>query len=159
MAMIMALAVAGPKNDEAFFATGAALFVILIFNIALLGILFMTMVVAPTLTRRYSTTLRERNARSFFTGIPVFLGLGTLSVMGFAVHPALGTVALMGSVITLLVGLAAASEDVGRRCPHTDTAWAAALSAWATSSGGTIRRGSMMPRTLCGEGSRWRSNW
>ena len=114
MAIMMAAA-AGPKHDEVFFVVVSTVMASGFLVVALLGMLFMTMVVAPGLTQRFSTTLRERNAKSFFMGIPVILGLGTLTALGAAVNPGLGAVALMGSVVTLLVGLAAAAEDVGRR--------------------------------------------
>ena len=114
MAMMMALA-AEPKPDDAFFVVVSVVMGSAFLVTALLGLLFMTMVVAPNLTQRFSTTLRERNVTSFFTGIPVFLGLGSLTAMGGSITPALGAVVGLGFTITLLVGIAAAAEDIGRR--------------------------------------------
>ena len=50
--------------------------------VSLLGILSMTLVVAPNATQRISGALRERNVASFFAGVPImaFFGLTTAIV-------------------------------------------------------------------------------
>jgi len=82
--------------------------------VSLLGILFMTMVVAPNATQRSSVALRERNIASFFAGIPV---LGIFGLTTALVHKAQVLVAINLLVfgVILIVSLAAAAEDIGRR--------------------------------------------
>ena len=82
--------------------------------VSLLGILFMTMVVAPNATQRVSGALRERNIASFFAGIPV---LGFFGLTTALVHKAqvLVAVNLLVFGVILIVALAAAAEDIGRR--------------------------------------------
>ena len=90
------------------FAAGAALIV------SLLGILTMTLVVAPNLTQRFSTALRERNVSSFFVGIPVFLLFGGLVAVSLPTPP-MAAVAICASAVTLILAFASAAEDIGRR--------------------------------------------
>jgi hypothetical protein len=82
--------------------------------ISLLGILYMTMVVAPNATQRLSGALRDRNILSFFAGIPVvgFFGLTTAIV-----HKSQVLVAgnLLAFSVILILAFAAAAEDIGRR--------------------------------------------
>jgi hypothetical protein len=82
--------------------------------ISLLGILYMTLVVAPNATQRLSGALRDRNVLSFFAGIPVagFFGLTTLLV-----HKSQVLVAANFLVfgVLLILAFAAAAEDIGRR--------------------------------------------
>jgi hypothetical protein len=82
--------------------------------VSLLGILYMTLVVAPNATQRLSGALRDRNVVSFFAGIPVvgFFGLTTAIV-----HKSQVLVAATGMVfgVLLILAFAAAAEDIGRR--------------------------------------------
>ena len=82
--------------------------------VSLLGILFMTMVVAPNATQRISGALRERNIASFFAGIPV---LGLFGLTTAIVHKSQLLVAVNGLVfgVVLILAFAAAAEDIGRR--------------------------------------------
>ena len=82
--------------------------------VSLLGILSMTLVVAPNATQRFAGALRERNIRSFSSGLPVLLlfgGAGALTQRA----PALFTVVGVAFGVALVLGFAAASEDIGRR--------------------------------------------
>jgi len=82
--------------------------------VSLLGILYMTMVVAPNATQRISGALRERNVASFFAGIPV---LGLFGLVTAIVHKSQALVAVNGLVfgVVLILAFAAAAEDIGRR--------------------------------------------
>src|SRR6516162_9929065 len=82
--------------------------------VSLLGILYMTMVVAPNATQRISGALRERNIASFLTGIPV---LGLFGLTTAIVHKSQALVAINGLVfgVVLVLAFAAAAEDIGRR--------------------------------------------
>ena len=82
--------------------------------VSLLGILFMTMVVAPNATQRITGALRERNVRSFFTGIPI---LGFFGLTTAIVHKSQLLVAVNGLIfgVILILALASAAEDIGRR--------------------------------------------
>ena len=82
--------------------------------VSLLGILFMTMVVAPNATQRISGALRERNIASFFTGIPV---VGLFGLVTALVHKAQVLVAINALIfgVVLILAFAAAAEDIGRR--------------------------------------------
>lgn len=107
----------GHKFQDAFFsagalastyAAGAAMIV------SLLGILFMTMVIAPNATHRFAGALRERNVLSFFAGLgTAIVMLGLLAVT----QGAPGLTVLLSAVFgaALIPALAAGSEDVGRR--------------------------------------------
>ena len=92
----------------------ASYFVGVIGIVSLLGILYMTMVVAPNATQRISVALRERNVASFFAGIPV---LGLFGLVTALVHKAqiLVAVNLLVFAVILIVALASAAEDIGRR--------------------------------------------
>jgi hypothetical protein len=81
---------------------------------SLLGILYMTLVVAPNATQRFAGSLRERNLRSFFAGLPVAGGFG---LAGAAVQnvPALAALVALGFGVALVLAYAAAAEDIGRR--------------------------------------------
>ena len=110
----------GPALEEsqrAFYGTGFVVFAAILTVVGVvtfLGILFMTMVVAPNVTQRFSTALRERNVRSFFVGLPVSAGF---SLLGLALHnvPVLAAVTTLLYGILVVLGLASASEDIGRR--------------------------------------------
>lgn len=90
------------------FGAGTALIV------SLLGILFMTLVVAPNATQRLTTALRERNVLSFFLGFPVLGAFGIVGAIGTQVH-ILGAANLVAFGVTLILAYAAAAEDIGRR--------------------------------------------
>jgi len=119
MEAMMALA-AGPNPEELqklFMGTGflASAFVVGAAGIvSLLGILYMTMVVAPNATQRLSAALRERNILSFFAGIPV---VGFFGVTGAIMHrsPALSALNGVAFGVVLILAFAAAAEDIGRR--------------------------------------------
>lgn len=81
---------------------------------ALLGLLTMTMVVAPGITSRCTAALRERNFLSFLAGallLAVFLVVGHVGQK----FPPIGLAAASGFTVLLLLGLSAAAEDLGRR--------------------------------------------
>ena len=82
--------------------------------VSLLGILCMTLVVAPNATQRISGALRERNIASFFAGLPV---LGLFGVVTAIVHKSQLLVAVNGLAfgVVLILAFAAAAEDIGRR--------------------------------------------
>ena len=82
--------------------------------VSLLGILFMTMVVAPNATQRISGALRDRNILSFFAGIPV---AGVFGLITALVHKSqlLVAVNLLAFSVVLILAFAAAAEDIGRR--------------------------------------------
>lgn len=82
--------------------------------VSLLGILYMTMVVAPNATQRLSGALRERNILSFFAGLPV---VGFFTVTGAVTHrhPALAALNGVAFGVVLILAFAAAAEDIGRR--------------------------------------------
>lgn len=116
---MMALA-GGPNPEELqklFMGTGflASAFVVGAAGIvSLLGILYMTMVVAPNATQRLSGALRERNILSFFAGIPV---VGFFGIAGAIVQrsQALSVLNLVAFGVVLILAFAAAAEDIGRR--------------------------------------------
>ncbi len=103
---------------QAFFSAGAGAFGVAVgitLIVSLLGILYMTIVIAPNLTQRFSSALRERNILSFLAGLPVFAGfLGLGALAGHCCRPLGGLVALV-FLVTLILGYAAAAEDIGRR--------------------------------------------
>jgi hypothetical protein len=82
--------------------------------VSLLGVLFMTLVVAPNATQRSSLALRERNFASFFAGIPI---LGFFGLTTAILHKAQVLVAanLLVFGVVLILAYAAAAEDIGRR--------------------------------------------
>jgi len=82
--------------------------------VSLLGILFMTLVVAPNATQRISVALRERNITSFFAGIPV-LGLFGLTTAIVHKHQLLLAINALVFGVVLILAFAAAAEDIGRR--------------------------------------------
>jgi hypothetical protein len=81
---------------------------------SLLGILYMTLVVAPNATQRISGALRERNVVSFFAGIPIFGFFGLTTAIVHKSQPLVAVNFLIFGVI-LILALAAAAEDIGRR--------------------------------------------
>jgi hypothetical protein len=97
-----------------FFWTAGALVSTATLVAALTGLLTLTMVVAPGITARCTTALREHNFLSFFVGAPTFAAFGVLALIGTKA-PIIGFAAVAGFTVLALVGLASASEDVGRR--------------------------------------------
>src|SRR6516162_2353089 len=76
MTPLLVAALGGSPDDaqKAFFAVGflsSAFAVGAAAIVSLLGILYMTMVVAPNATQRFSGALREHNLKSFLAGIGV----------------------------------------------------------------------------------------
>jgi hypothetical protein len=118
MEALMQEAAGTPEEAQhLFYSVGAGFFLFAYWTASiasLLGILSMTLVVAPNLTQRCSTALRERNIRSFFLGIPTLLVMGGVTAVSLQV-PLLGAVAAVLSGVTLVMAFAAASEDIGRR--------------------------------------------
>lgn len=105
------------ESQKAFYGTGFVAFAAILGVIAIvsfLGILYMAMVVAPNVTQRFSGALRERNFRSFFVGLPVSLGFSLLGLLCHNAPILVAITALLYGVMAVL-GLAAASEDIGRR--------------------------------------------
>lgn len=82
--------------------------------VSFLGILFMTMVVAPNATQRFSVALRERNVASFLAGIPIvgFFGATTAILQKAQILVAIN---LLVFGVILILAYAAAAEDIGRR--------------------------------------------
>ena len=113
----MTLALVNPDPQQAFYGVIFIAFAVLV-GVALigslLGILFMTLVVAPNATQRFAGSLRERNVRSFFCGLPVAGGFG---LAGAAVqgNQGLASIVILGFGIALVLAYAAAAEDIGRR--------------------------------------------
>lgn len=82
--------------------------------VSMLGILYVTMAVAPNLTQRSATALRERNFRSFFAGLGVSALVFIVLLIGHNAPP-LQFLALLGYGVLLIPGYASAAEDIGRR--------------------------------------------
>lgn len=100
-----------------FMGTGflAASFIVVAAGIvSLLGILYMTMVVAPNATQRLSGALRDRNFISFFAGIPV-VGLFGLTTAIFQHSKAMEAANFLAFGVVLILAFASAAEDIGRR--------------------------------------------
>lgn len=120
MEAMMACLMEGPKPEEVqnmFMGMGAlaASYVVGFAGIiSLLGILYMTMVVAPNATQRLSGALRDRNILSFFAGIPVVGFFGLTAAIVHKSHVLVVATLLAFSVI-LILAFAAAAEDIGRR--------------------------------------------
>ena len=107
----------GHKYQEAFCAMGAlaSTFAVGAAGIVmLLGILFMTIVIAPNATQRFSGALRERNILSFFAGLGTTVVM--LVLLGLT-HQAPPVTALLSTLFgaILIPALAAGAEDIGRR--------------------------------------------
>ncbi len=105
------------EAQEAFYATGSAVFLFAAGTALigmLLGILYMTVVIAPNLTQRCAGALRDRSFLSFLAGLPVGGVFVALLALGQKA-PAVGGVAFMAGLVALCVGYTAAAEDIGRR--------------------------------------------
>lgn len=103
--------------QRAFFSAGAGVFAFgfgTALIVSLLGILYMTIVVAPNLTQRCSSALRERNFLSFLAGVPVALVSAFLVAVTHKA-PALSALFATAFGVTLILAYAAAAEDIGRR--------------------------------------------
>ncbi len=105
------------KSQEAFYGCGALLFLVaaaMAVAAAFGGVLAMAMVVAPNLTHRSTEALRHRNLLSFLAGLP-FLGLLVVFGVLGKKFPVVGGLGVLALGVFALVGLAASSEDIGRR--------------------------------------------
>lgn len=117
LALLAASAAPDQNAREAFLGMGFAFFslgVAILLTLSLLGVLFLTLAIAPGATQRFSAALRERNLLSFFAGIPV-LGVFALGAAALRNHPAPAFVLAVLFGIALLLAFAAAAEDIGRR--------------------------------------------
>ena len=118
--MVTLAALNGPNPQELqnlFMGTGVLAAGFIVWSaaiVSLLGILFMTMVVAPNVTQRLSGALRERNIMSFFAGIPV-AGLFLVTSAIFHRSKGLEVANLLAFGVVLILGFASAAEDIGRR--------------------------------------------
>lgn len=105
------------QAQEAFYGMGTLLFfmiAVVVAAAAFLGVLWMVMAVAPGLTQRSAEALGRRNFVSFLAGLPFFGLLILFGLLG-KVAPAAGGLGVLALSVFFLVGLAAASEDIGRR--------------------------------------------
>ena len=114
------MAAMGPHlddNQKMFFAFGflsSAFAVGTAAIVSLLGIYFMTMVIAPNATQRFSGALREHNIKSFFSGLGVTVLMLALLALAHRSQPAsILILTLFGAA--LIPSFAASSEDIGRR--------------------------------------------
>lgn len=120
MEMMLALALdEGESLQRMFFASGAILSAVAVVGmsiVSLLGILYMTLAVAPNVTQRCSTALRERNVLSFFLGLPIFAGFGIVAGAAQASNaPLLLGLDALAFLVSIVLGYSAAAEDIGRR--------------------------------------------
>ena len=114
------IAAIGPHLDDTqkmFFAFGflsSAFAVGTAAIVSLLGIYFMTMVIAPNATQRFSGALREHNIKSFFSGLGV---TGLMLVLLALAHGSQPVMILLLTLFgaALIPSFAASSEDIGRR--------------------------------------------
>ncbi len=102
------------KTAAWFFWAGGTAISALIAISALLGLFTLTMAMAPGLTTRCSTALRERGFLSFFSGAGIFGAHFLLLAIGGKVPPVAILAVASASVFTI-VGLTATAEDLGRR--------------------------------------------
>jgi len=106
-----------PKIEAAFLSLGAlasGFAVLAAMSISLLGILYMTIAIAPHATQKFSGALREHNIKSFFAG----LGSAVVMLAVLAVtHRAQGLKILLMTLFgaALIPAFAAGAEDIGRR--------------------------------------------
>jgi hypothetical protein len=102
------------QAQTGFFGLGFVVIASLAATAVLGGLFLMTMVVAPDLTARCSGALRHRNLTSFATGGAILIAM----LLAGAVCKALPILAIpwvIVATVLYLVGVTAASEDVGRR--------------------------------------------
>jgi hypothetical protein len=119
MTPLLVAALGGSPDDaqKAFFAVGflsSAFAVGTAGIVSLLGILYMTMVVAPNATQRFSGALREHNLKSFLAGIGVTVGFVLILAVARR-SPGLSLLFLTLICTALIPAFAATSEDIGRR--------------------------------------------
>jgi hypothetical protein len=132
------------KYQEAFFAMGAlasAFAVGAALVVSLLGIFYMTLVIAPNATQKFSGALREHNIKSFFAG----LGTALVMVVSVAItHRSHELTMLLLTVFgaTLIPAFAAGAEDIGRRlywaCGKEGTRAAHLASGWLVFAFGSL---------------------
>ncbi len=117
MNTMLLAAMDGHKYQEAFFAMGALASTFAVgaaLIVSLLGIFYMTIVIAPNATQKCSTALREHNLKSFFAGLGITVGALALLALTHSAPPV--SVLLITLFSTMLIpALAATSEDIGRR--------------------------------------------
>ena len=105
------------KYQEAFFAMGALASTFAVGAAlvgSLLGIFYMTIVIAPNATQKCSTALREHNVKSFLAGLGITLVALFLLVLAHRSGP--GTALLLTLFGAMVIpAFAAGSEDIGRR--------------------------------------------
>jgi len=105
------------KYQEAFFAMGALASTFAVgaaLVVSLLGIFYMTLVIAPNATQKCSTALREHNIRSFFSGLGI--SVVALFLLAATRNSGPGTALLLTLYGAMVVpAFAAGSEDIGRR--------------------------------------------
>jgi hypothetical protein len=119
MTLLPALLDETREFQRAFFVTGATLSAVAVVGmsiVSLLGILYMTLAIAPNVTQRCSTALRERNVLSFFLGLPIFAGFAILGGGAVAANaPLLAGLDALAFLVSIVLGYSAAAEDIGRR--------------------------------------------
>lgn len=104
----------GPQGFHAIGSLAFGFIVLAGWTASMLGILYVTMAVAPNLTHRSAAALRERNFRSFFAGAGV-TGLFFVLVLLTAKAGGAQFVVMVLYGALLVPGLAAGAEDLGRR--------------------------------------------
>ncbi|MBI2901741.1 MAG: hypothetical protein HYY17_16270 [Planctomycetes bacterium] len=105
------------KAQEGFYGAGAFFFLLASAALAAAavgGVLAMTLVVTPSVTQRCAEALRARSLLCFVAGLP-FVGLFVVFAAVGKKLPAVGALGVLALAVFAFVGLAAASEDVGRR--------------------------------------------
>ena len=144
MNTMLLAAMEGHKYQEAFFAMGALASTFAVgaaLIVSLLGIFYMTIVIAPNATQKCSTALREHNVKSFFAGLGITVGALALLAVTASAPPL--SVLLITLFNTLLIpALAASSEDIGRRlywaCGKEGTRAAHLASGWLVFAFGSL---------------------
>lgn len=115
--MMMTMLADLQKAQEAFYGMGTVFAFLasgVVLAVACIGVLAMTQVIAPNVTQRAAEALKSRSLLSFLAGLP-FVGLFLLFALIGRKAPAIGALGVLALAIFFLVGLAAASEDIGRR--------------------------------------------
>lgn len=102
------------QTATAFFAVAGGLTLWLATVIAIGGLLVIAVVVAPDVTTRCTDALRRRNIISLGAGAGVFFLMALLGA-GMTKIPLLALVWLVLATFLSVVGIASASEDLGRR--------------------------------------------
>ena len=102
------------QAQTGFFGLGFAVLASLAITAVLGGLFLLTMVVAPDLTARCSGALRQRNMTSFAAGGAILITMLLAGIVVKAV-PILAIPWVITGTVLYLLGMTAASEDVGRR--------------------------------------------